>query len=78
MNPKEEETQNKLKEVFMKAGKIWGETELVHKKVFWSFIESVLNQDTNALNIITNTNGTDFFVKVGKCLSECGRMINLI
>ena len=30
MNLREKETQNKLKEVFMKAGKIWGETELVH------------------------------------------------
>ena len=30
MNLREKETQKKLKEVFMKAGKIWGETELVH------------------------------------------------
>ena len=37
MNPKEEETQNKLKEVFMKAGKIWGETELVHSNSVLEF-----------------------------------------
>ena len=32
-----EGTPNKVKEVFMKAGKIWGETELVHANSILEF-----------------------------------------
>ncbi len=34
---KKEGTPNKVKEVFMKAGKIWGETELVHANSILEF-----------------------------------------
>ena len=58
----------------MKAGKIWGETELVHANNILNFTESVLNQDSNAQSIFINTNGMVSSVRAVNCLSAYGRM----
>ena len=46
----------------IKAGKIWGATELIHANGALEFHRINLMQDSNAVNTHMNLNGTDFLL----------------
>ena len=59
----------------MKAGKVWGQTELIHANGVLEFHRIEYKAGYKCLNTYTSSNGMDFMLSLVKCLSEFGRKI---
>ena len=57
----------------MKAGKIWGQTELIHANGVLEFSELNIKKEAICSEHDTNTNGMDSLLSLERCLYVFGK-----
>ena len=62
----------------IKAGKVWGGTELIHANGVLEFHRIEFNAGFKCQNMNINLNGTDSLLNRARCLSVFGKMIKMV